>query len=129
MRYDGVDLDVSSLVSHMTNDWRVIRQEAMEIVARQGNDEDLKELYSLLIDEDIPDIVRRIIKALITRAKEGKPMGRVKMLEKFLEDETFREDAISLFRAVGETDSLFPLVFDKDDGLVRRVKGYIHAGN
>jgi len=50
-------------------------------------------------------------------------------LEWLLKDETLREYVISIFRSMRNTDSLFPLVFNGDDGLVRRVKGYIHVGN
>lgn len=36
-----------------------------------------------------------------------------------------RDAAVDMFRRAGKTDVLFPLVFDQDDNVVKRIKRYI----
>lgn len=41
------------------------------------------------------------------------------------EDTMVRDAAVEMFRRTGQTDALFPLIFDQDDSVVRRIKRYI----
>ena len=51
----------------------------------------------------------------------------VKLLGQLLtsSDIMIRDATIDMFRRVGNVDLLFPLVFDKDDNLVERIKRYL----
>jgi len=41
------------------------------------------------------------------------------------EDTMIRDAAVEMFRRTGKVDAIFPLIFDKDDIVVKRIKRYI----
>jgi len=42
------------------------------------------------------------------------------------DDTIVRDAAIDMFRRTGKTDALFPLIFNTDDNVVKRIKRYIN---
>ena len=42
------------------------------------------------------------------------------------EDTMIRDAAIEMFRRAGKVDVIFPLIFDRDDGVAKRIKRYIN---
>jgi HEAT repeat protein len=42
------------------------------------------------------------------------------------EDTMVRDAAVDMFRRAGKVDVIFPLIFDKDDAVVQRIKRYIN---
>jgi len=42
------------------------------------------------------------------------------------EDTMIRDEAISMFRKIGDVNSLLPLIFDSDNAVVQRIKRYIN---
>ena len=42
------------------------------------------------------------------------------------EDKMVRDAAVDMFRRAGQVNALFPLIFDSDDAVVRRIKRYFH---
>lgn len=42
------------------------------------------------------------------------------------EDTIVRDATVDMFRRTGKVDALFPLIFDKDDVVVKRIKRYIN---
>jgi len=82
-------------------------------------------------------IIEEVVKvACITEDREtllellailGKQEGALEVLEKLLssDDKFVRDAAVEMFRRAGKVDALFPLVFDEDDNVVKRIKRYI----
>ena len=58
----------------------------------------------------------------------GKHKLGIEALEGLLlsEDTMIRDAAIEMFRRAGKVDVIFPLIFDRDDGVVKRIKRYIN---
>lgn len=42
------------------------------------------------------------------------------------EDTMIRDAAVEMFRRAGKVDVIFPLIFDRDDNVVKRIKRYIN---
>ena len=57
----------------------------------------------------------------------GKHKVGLEALERLIssEDTMIRDAAVEMFRRAGKVDSIFPLIFDEDDCVVKRIKRYI----
>jgi hypothetical protein len=92
---------------------------AARIVGGKG---DVKCLLDAAMREKDPMVLRKIFHIL------GKHSEGARALEQMVnsDDDLVREEVISMLRRSGNAESLFPLLFDKDDALVNRIKRYIH---
>jgi hypothetical protein len=83
--------------------------QAKEVVAAAMLSQDRESILSLL--------------SLLGKNKVG-----IDALESLIssEDTMVRDAAIEMFRRAGKVDVIFPLIFDSDDGVVKRIKRYIN---
>ena len=113
------DVDASKFEKFLSYEDRMIRMGAFRIVARHGDI--LKLVEAALKEEDRATLVDMMI--LI--GDTGKGLYEIgSMLSN--DDEMVRDEAIELLRRTGQADSLLPLIFDKDDILVERIKRYMN---
>ena len=71
-------------------------------------------------DEVLPDMLDALV------AGDG-----IEILAELLNNENpfVKEAVVRMFRRIKRSDCLFPLLFDKDDSVVNRIKRYIHEKN
>lgn len=110
--------DIRPLVRHLLSGNSVVRMGAARIVGKMG---DVKCLLDAVMREKDPMVLREILHIL------GKHSEGARALEQMVssDDDLVREEVISMLRRSGNAESLFPLLFDKDDALVNRIKRYI----
>ena len=83
--------------------------------------------------------VKEVVRAaLISKDREsileflgilGKNSAGLEELESLIasRDTMVRDAAVDMFRRAGNVDVLFPLIFNEDDAVVRRIKRYLNA--
>ena len=110
--------DVSCMTVFLHSEMPEIRMAASRIIASKGRAEDV--VVALMSEENITNVFEML--KVVGQRGEG-----VEMLEGMLDtdDMLVRDSVMDMFRKAGKASSLFPLVFDKDDKVVRRVKRYI----
>lgn len=115
--------DVTPLVRHLASENSFVRRAVVRIVGGVGNDASIKQCVQGAKQEEDPEVLRALLQSIGKRGGEA-----VRVLERMVnsEDPFVREEAISMLKRTGQAESLLPLLFDKDDSLVKRVKRYIH---
>ena len=111
-------VDVRRIEPFLASPDTMIRRKAAEIVSKRGRTE-------LVLEAALKEEDRTVLLEMLRYLSE-ETQG-IEALDKLLRDkDTFiREAAISMFRRVGKTDVLFPLIFDSDNSLVERIKRYL----
>jgi len=119
IKYAGVD--VSSLEMFLTSDDYFIRKAAVEIIGKSGNKEKLVEVIE---SETERQILLIAVKAI------GKDGDKLEEIVSVLEntDPLIRYQVIDIYKKSGKSDCLISLLFDDDDSLVERIKGYMKNG-
>lgn len=115
--------NVNVLVRHVGAQNHLIRRAVVRIVGRLGDTDTIMQcVHSAMQEEDL-NTLRELMGALGERGVEA-----AEALEKMVnyEDPLVREEAIAMLRRTGQAESLMPLLFDRDEALVSRVKRYIH---
>jgi len=115
------DADVQSLSRHIKSDNSLIRLAVVRIIGKLGDTEFL--LKNAFKEKD-----ERVLRELLSAVGER---GCSDTLGNMIssEDPLVQEEAISMLRRAGKVNSLLPLLFDRDDLLVKRVKRYINEQN
>jgi HEAT repeat protein len=114
------NVDVSALEEFLGEEHpHEVRWAAARILAVKGR---IKEVVkAALLSEEREDILNFI-------SILGKQNAGLEELESLLssEDTMVRDAAVDMFRRAGNSDVLFPLIFDRDDVVVQRIKRYIN---
>jgi HEAT repeat protein len=112
------DVDVTPIEPFLFHEDDYVRRFAVEIIGKRGNKE---KLIDALAKETNRQILLLILKIL---GKEGTQLEKaVAILEHT--DPVIRCEAIETYRKSGKADCLVSLLFDDDDSLVEKIKGYI----
>ena len=112
-------VDVSVIEKHFQSTDSTVRMLAASIIGQKG-----KSIESLLNAAMCEKNVS-VLLAMLTEL--GKRKDGVEKLRQFIneDDVIIRDAAIDMFRRAGKPNSLFPLLFDKDDLVVQRIKRYL----
>jgi len=113
-------VDVTPIARFLESEDAMVRKMAATIVGeRRGPSQPL--LDAVLKEED-----KSVLVEMLTQL--GKHGDAVEVLTNIInsEDETVRDVAIDMFRRAGRADCLFPMLFDRDDKVVERIKRYIN---
>lgn len=112
------NIDVTRLEPFLYSLNTEVRLAAVRIIGEKGS---IEALLNAAIKESDDRILIEMMKYL------GIRRGGVDALDRLLRDENsiIREEAISMFRRAGETEKLFPLIFDENNAIVQRIKGYL----
>lgn len=96
-----------------------VRWAAARVLMEKGQTKDV--VAAAMLSQD-----RESILALLSLMAKHK-MG-LDALENLVssEDTMIRDAAVEMFRRAGKVDVIFPLIFDKDDAVVQRIKRYIN---
>jgi hypothetical protein len=113
-------VDVSPIEPYLKHESFNIRYMAARIVGEKGN---IKTLIEAAKTEKDGFIAARMMGYLGKRGAEG-----LEAFESLLRSDNpiLKEAAIQMFRRSGQTDALFPMVFDDNDWVVQRIKRYLN---
>ena len=111
--------DGARFVKFLRHEDVMVRSAAARIVAWKGP---LEQLALAALEESDRGLLLDIMKLLAWKKQH------VEMLSGYLnsEDDVIKEAAVEMFRRAGKTEYLFPMVFDKDDEKVERIKRYMN---
>ena len=95
-----------------------VRMAAARVQVEKGN---IEEVVKVAVTTEERETLLELLGIL------GKQEGALEVLEGLLSsnDKMIRDAAVEMFRRAGKVDALFPLVFDEDDNVVKRIKRYI----
>jgi len=113
------DSNVQPLARHFASKNPFVRVGVARIIGKLG---DLTPLLDAAMREKDTSVLREMLHILGERREGARALERMISSDDYL----VREEAISMLRRSGNADSLLPLLFDRDDALVKRVKRYIH---
>lgn len=113
-------VDVNPIEPYLKHESFNIRYMAVRIVGEKGS---VKTLLEAAKTEKDGFIAARMMGYLGKRGAEG-----LEAFESLLRSDNpiLKEAAIQMFRKSGQTDALFPMVFDESDWVVQRIKRYLH---
>jgi hypothetical protein len=96
-----------------------IRMAAARIQVEKGN---IEEVVKLAVMTEDREFLLELLSIL------GKQEGALEVLEGLLisKDKLIRDAAVEMFRRAGKVEILFPLIFDEDYNVVKRIKRYIN---
>ena len=111
-------IDVSCIEPFLSHSDPMVRRMAARVVGAKGDACVLIE--AILIEKDdevLPDMLGALvagegIEALAELLNRGNPF--------------VKESVVRMFRRTKRSDCLFPLLFDKDDSVVKRIKRYLY---
>jgi HEAT repeat protein len=95
-----------------------IRWAAARVLMDKGQAKEV--VAAAMLSQDRESILALL--SLMGRNKKG-----IEVLEGLVssEDTMIRDAAVEMFRKAGKVDAIFPLIFDRDDIVVKRIKRYI----
>ncbi len=95
-----------------------IRWAAARVLMDKGQAKEV--VAAAMLSQDRESILALL--SLMGRNKQG-----IEVLEGLVssEDTMIRDAAVEMFRKAGKVDAIFPLIFDRDDIVVKRIKRYI----
>jgi HEAT repeat protein len=114
-------IDASCIEPFLNHAGPMVRRMAARVVGAKG---DACVLIEAILrekdDEVLPDMLGALvagegIEALAELLNRGNPF--------------VKEAVVRMFRRTKRSDCLFPLLFDKDDSVVNRIKRYLHEKN
>ena len=113
------DVDVSWASQFLRSDNEQVRLAAARLVAEKG---EIELLVIAAVTEEDRDVLLSMLQVL------GRKGAGVEALEGLLasEDTVLRDAAVDMFRRAGKLESLFALIFNEDDNIVKRIKRYIN---
>jgi HEAT repeat protein len=113
-------VDVTPVVRFLESEDSMVRKMAATIVGEK------KGPSKPLLDAVLKEEEKSVLVEMLTQL--GKHGDAVEALTNIInsDDETVRDVAIDMFRRAGRADCLFPMLFDRDDKVVQRIKRYIH---
>ena len=119
LKYDKRPVDVSCIEPFLGHRNPMVRSMAARVVGRRGN---MDAVIAAALKEEDDEVLLRMVDVIGSRG------GGVESLAGLLtgKDSIVRESIIQMFRRLGKTDCLFPLVFDDDGRLVERIKRYLN---
>jgi len=114
------NINVQPLAPQLKSEHSIVRRMAARIIGAKGGD--ITCVLDAAIKEEEKDVLVEMLSAV------GKRGEGLDALERLLnhDDCLIREEAISMFRRAGQAELLFPLLFDEDDLVVKRIKRYIN---
>ena len=114
-------IDVSCIEPFLDHADPMIRRMAARVVGAKGN---ACVLMAAILKEKNDEVLPDMLDALV--AGDG-----IEILAELLNNENpfVKEAVVRMFRRIKRSDCLFPLLFDKDDSVVNRIKRYIHEKN
>ena len=111
--------DVSPMEKFLDAEDAFVRLSAARVVGLKG---DVSKVISVILKEEDREV---LIDMMSIVAERGEGFGELgKML--IGTEEVVRDEAIETLRRTGQSGELLPLIFDKDDVLVERVKRYMN---
>jgi HEAT repeat protein len=113
------NVNVQYLQKHLSSDNPLIRRAVARIIGKHGC---VQPLLDVALNEEDQTVLREILQAVGERGEGTEAFQR--MINSG--DALIREAAITMFRRAGKAESLLPLLFDRDDVMVSRVKRYIN---
>jgi len=113
-------VDVAPLAPFLRSDDSMVRTMAAKIIGEKGGPSDA--LLDAALHEEETQVLVEMLKQL------GKHRDAVGSLANLInsEDVLIRDVAVDMFRRAGKQEFLFPMIFDKDDKVVERVKRYLN---
>lgn len=112
------DADVTPIERFLVHVDPMIRMMATEVIGAKGN---IAILVSAAIKEEDRSVLLNMMKSI--NRKSGGVESLVLLLSS--PDLIVKNACIDMFKRLGMADCLFPLIFDKDDALVQRIKRYL----
>jgi len=118
------DVDVSSIEIFLANNNDDVRRAAGRIVAAKGN---VSVAVDAVLDEHNFSSILGLLDVIAERGFDDTDAGK---LSDFFSrhgvlESQIKEHVIGIFRRSGKKSALFPLLFDDDDKMVERIKGYL----
>lgn len=113
------EADISGFNKFLLSDDRMVRLGAARVIAKHG---DVKLLVEAALKEEDKSVLLDMM-ILMGDTGDGYPELSSMLAS---EDKLLRDEAVELLRRTGQADSLLPLIFEKDDVLVERVKRYMN---
>ena len=113
-------VNVQLLSRYLLSDYSLVRRMAARIIGAKGGH--IGCVLDAALKEEEKDVLIEMLNAV------GKRGEGLEALERLLnhKDSLIKEEAISMFRRAGRAKLLFPLLFDEDDLVVKRIKRYIN---
>jgi hypothetical protein len=96
-----------------------VRWAVARVLTMKGQTGDV--IFAAMLSPEREDVLALL--SLLGKNKLG-----LEALEELIlsEDTMIRDAAVEMFRRAGKMDCIFPLIFDKDDAIVKRIKRYIN---
>jgi len=113
-------VDVTAIARFLKSEDDMVRKMAAIIVGEKRGP------AQLLLDAALVEKDKAVLMEMLTQL--GKHGDAVEPLTNIInsEDESIRDVAIDMFRRASRADCLFPMLFDRDDKVVERIKRYIN---
>ena len=116
LKYDSVD--VSPIETFLFHNNQIIRNFAVQIIGEKGDP--MKLIDAAKQEEDSQVLQNIFIQLSKTKSKVEELVGQLES-----KDEVIKNEAIRMFRKAGRSDCLFSLLFDDDEEVVQRIRGYL----
>jgi len=113
-------VNVQPIALYLRSRHPIVRKMAAQILGERGSD------IGCVIDAALKEEEKDVLVAMLSVI--GKRGGGLEALDRLLgnRDGLIREEVISMFRRAGRAELLFPLLFDEDDAVVKRIKQYMY---
>ena len=111
--------DVESIECFLDNEDPMIRIGAARVVGMRG---DVSRVISAILKEEDREVLIDMMSVVAERGKGFGELGEMLIGR----GDVVRDEVIEVLRRTGKAGALLPLIFDKDDSLVERVKRYMN---